>query len=101
MSVRYVIFSKTLGVYLGNLVWSTKPESRGVAGAVTFVGQVQAEAYVESIPPAELFPDWQVVPVLPDLRGYLASPEACVKAGLVGWKHVPRTAGFKSEGLGI
>lgn len=92
MKVRKVIYSDTLGVFLGRGMgrnyWS-RVEPINQPAAPTFLDEADVAAYFGQTSEPEKLPDgWRLVEVWPDKPNNMASPEACANAGLPIWNPV-------------
>jgi hypothetical protein len=83
--MRYVLYSKEYGVYLGACMgfgfWS-KLDAAGQTHAVVFDNPTQVREVVLSWD--EMPPDWVAMPVMCERPDYASSME-CAQSGLPGW----------------
>lgn len=85
IQLRYIIWSDTLGVFLGRervlSFWSL--QDAGYANtAPTFSNIEYARKWVED---CEMPPGWRLIEVWPDKPNFMASPDAVANANLPRW----------------
>lgn len=79
--IRYVVFSKKRGIYLGEGYWSADRPQK-IKGAQTFT-EMEADDMIRSLPSDGDYEKRQVNPTCAD--GITATEEDCVNAFLPRW----------------